>query len=576
MPDVDLVLLHAPSVYDFRRRPSMHGPISDVIPSTPIFEMYPIGFVSMVGYLEQHGYSARIINLAVKMLKNPGLDVEKLLSSLNTQAFGLDLHWLAHAAGSLDVAALIKKLHPDKPIILGGLSASYFHEEIIQRYPQVDYILRGDTTEKPLLRLMECIENGKEPEDVENLTWRTRQGGKKVNPLSFVPQNLDDLWIDYGAVVKMVVRHLDLESTLPYENFMDYPFTALLTCKGCAYNCITCGGSCYAFKTTYGRDSPVFKSPEKLVEEIRIVSEYFKAPLFLIGDLRQGGMRWAEEVLDGIRKEDLDNTVTYELFDAVPENYMKRLKESADSWTIEISPESHDDRLRGVMGKPYTAQQMEETIEKALAYGCRKVAVYFMVGLSGQTTDSVMESVDYCRRLYDMYRDDSRLLTFITPMAPFMDPGSIIYDAPEEYGYTRLYGTLTEHKNALYQPSWKMYLSYYTKWMSRDQIADATYDAMISMNRLKAERRITDPAKAEQISLGLEMARDIMRRIDGIVATAKSEAEREERYQQLRHEIEEAKKSTFLSKRELRMPGGAGIRFKGALVFLSRMLMGKT
>ena len=176
----------------------MHGPISDVIPSTPIFEMYPIGFVSMVGYLEQHGYNARIINLAVKMLKNPGLDVEKLLSSLNPQAIGLDLHWLAHAAGSLDVAALIKKIHPDKPILLGGLSASYFHEEIIQRYPQVDYILRGDTTEKPLLKLIECIENGEEPNDVENLTWRTRQGGKKINPLSYVPKNLDDMRIDYG------------------------------------------------------------------------------------------------------------------------------------------------------------------------------------------------------------------------------------------------------------------------------------------------------------------------------------------------------------------------------------------
>ena len=60
MPDLDLILLHAPSVYDFRERPAMYGPISDVIPSTPVFEMYPLGFVSMVGYLEQHGYHASI------------------------------------------------------------------------------------------------------------------------------------------------------------------------------------------------------------------------------------------------------------------------------------------------------------------------------------------------------------------------------------------------------------------------------------------------------------------------------------------------------------------------------------
>ena len=89
MPDLDLVLLHAPSVYDFRERFAMYGPISDVIPSTPVFEMYPLGFVSMVGYLEQHGYRVRIVNLAVKMLRNPRLDVEGLIAKLDAEAFGI-------------------------------------------------------------------------------------------------------------------------------------------------------------------------------------------------------------------------------------------------------------------------------------------------------------------------------------------------------------------------------------------------------------------------------------------------------------------------------------------------------
>ena len=291
MPKLDMVFLHAPSVYDFRERPAMYGPISDVVPSTPVFEMYPLGFVSMVGYLEQHGYHARIINLAVKMLKHPNLDVERLLEKLDAEAYGFDLHWLAHAAGSLDLASIVKKHHPDKPVLLGGLSSSYFHEEIIQNFPQIDYILRGDTTEKPLLDLMNHLEKGKQPEKVENLTWRDETGKAHVNPLSFVPTDIDDLWIDYGEVVKLVVRHRDLESTLPYDGFMEYPFTAVLTCKGCNYNCITCGGSCFSFKNFFGRDKAVMKSPEKLVEEMTIISEYFKAPLFLIGDLRQGGMR---------------------------------------------------------------------------------------------------------------------------------------------------------------------------------------------------------------------------------------------------------------------------------------------
>ena len=572
MPKTDLILLHAPSVHDFRDQPAMYGPISDVIPSTPVFEMYPLGFVSMVGYLEQNGYRARIINLAVKMLRNPRFDPEELIASLDPQVFGFDLHWLAHAAGALDLAEVVKKHHPDTPVLLGGLSASLYHEEIIEHFPQIDYILRGDTTEPPLLDLINHVSDDKEPEGVENLTWRSREGRKRVNPLSFVPDDIDDLWIDYGEVVKLVVRHGDLESSLPYENFMEYPFTAVLTCKGCNYNCITCGGSCYTFSRYFGRDRAVMKSPDRLVGEISIISEYFKAPIFLIGDLRQSGMRHAEEVLEKIREERLDNTVTYELFDAVPRDYMKKIARSAENWTLEISPESHDDHIRRVMGKPYTADQVEKTIQLGVEHGCKKFDIYFMVGLSQQTSQSALDSVEYSRRLYQRFGKEAGIYTFIAPMAPFLDPGSIIFDDPENYGFTQFYRNLREHKQALYQPSWKLYLSYQTEWMTRDEIAETTYEAMISMNALKAEHGVTDPEEASRVGVGLNLAWDIMRRIDAIIMSTSDEAERARMYQRLRGEIDETMKATGLAKRELRMPGTAGIRVKGALNYIVRLL----
>ncbi len=572
MTGVDLVLLHAPSVYDFRKLPAMYGPISDVVPSTPVFEMYPLGFVSMVGYLELNGYKARIVNLAVKMLKNPKFDAEKFIKKLDAKVFGFDLHWLVHTAGSLDMAEVVKKHHPDAPTLLGGLSASYFHEEIIEHFPQIDYILRGDTTEKPLLDLMNHISAGKEPETVENLTWRTRDGRKRINPMTFVPTEMDDLWVDYGQVMKLVLRHMDLESTLPYESFMEYPFTAVLTCKGCAYNCITCGGSCSAFKNFFNRDGPAHKSAEKLVEEITIINEFFKAPIFLIGDLRQGGRKWAEEVLDGIKKANIDNTITYELFDMVPDDWMKRLAGSTENWTLEISPESHDDRIRKIMGKPYTTAQMEDTIRNALAKGTEKLDIYYMVGLSDQTSESVLDSVAYTRHLYKEMGNNDKIFTFIAPMAPFLDPGSIIYENPRKYGFTRLYHNLREHKEALYQPSWKLYLSYHTDWMTRDQVAETTYEAMIRLNQLKVDVGINDEAYGRKVDDGLKMARGLMRTIDGIIETTSDLNERQMKYNALKIEIDEAMRSTGLAKRELRMPGLAGIRVKGAVKFLLKYL----
>ncbi len=175
MSRVDLVLLHAPSVYDFRERSIMFGPVSDMVPSTPIFEMYPLGFTTMAEYMERHGLRVRIVNLAVLMLNKPDFDVEAYLAKLDPVAFGIDLHWLPHAHGSIEVARVVKKLHPDTPVIFGGLSASYFHEELIT-YDAVDFVVRGDSTEEPMTRLMWALKGGGGFADIPNVTLEGRLG----------------------------------------------------------------------------------------------------------------------------------------------------------------------------------------------------------------------------------------------------------------------------------------------------------------------------------------------------------------------------------------------------------------
>lgn len=61
----DLVLIHAPSIFDFRDREMNYGPVSDLVPSTPVFEMYPIGFLSIMSNLCPRGYKIKIENIAL-------------------------------------------------------------------------------------------------------------------------------------------------------------------------------------------------------------------------------------------------------------------------------------------------------------------------------------------------------------------------------------------------------------------------------------------------------------------------------------------------------------------------------
>ena len=229
----DLVLLHPPSVYDFREARAEYGPISDLIFSTPAFEMYPIGFTSIASHLEAHGHNVRIVNIAQRMVSDPTYDAEAAIARLTPRIFGIDLHWLPHAHGALQLAEIVKRHHSTTPVVFGGLSSSHFHEELIQS-PFVDFVLRGDSTEGPMLDLLRTIMFGGDLEKISNLTWRRPDGTVVVNPLNHVPASLDIGPVpDIFYVARSVFKYWNLKDALPYSNWLDYPITALLTSRGC-------------------------------------------------------------------------------------------------------------------------------------------------------------------------------------------------------------------------------------------------------------------------------------------------------------------------------------------------------
>jgi len=110
-PEIDLLLLHPPSVYDFRTKSILYGPVSDMVPSSTVFEMYPIGFLTILSYLrERGGLQVRIVNLALRMMNNRRFDVRSFLARLSVKAVGIDLHWMPHAHGALEVPRVVKEV----------------------------------------------------------------------------------------------------------------------------------------------------------------------------------------------------------------------------------------------------------------------------------------------------------------------------------------------------------------------------------------------------------------------------------------------------------------------------------
>jgi len=470
MDSFDLILIHAPSVYDFRNRDDIlfaYLSNSEVVTVSQIYEMYPLGFKAMQTALQQQGKKVAIINLASMMLNKPELDVESYLRTLKARLFGIDLHWLAHAQGSLAVAQLLKKIHPDVPIVFGGLSASLFYQELIE-YPQVDFVVRGHEGSSATSSILDKMGNGGYG-DIQNLCWKDRSGNIVIN--EFCPPAIYDEQVNWSY------------SDAKINYYM------MLPGAGCEYNCTFCGGSNYTMKKYYGIQKGFAAKPlNVMLQELQTIKDA-PAKKKRVVTLHH----WFENI-DTLRKV-LDTlnggsirTIHYTLFNLISEDHIKLLAQYPMRPLFELSIESHSQEIRKACGKPaYSNQDLETWLDLLFRYNKKAVVeIYLMIGLPRQTPGAVIEDVAYAEHLLSKYVEYD-LNVYMCPMRPFLDPGSVIYDNPEQFGYTVLFNSLKDYEKALTVLHWKDSLNYETKWMSREEFVDVTYSACRALALIKQQ-----------------------------------------------------------------------------------------
>jgi hypothetical protein len=168
-----------------------------------------------------------------------------------------------------------------------------------------------------------------------------------------------------------------------------------------------------------------------------------------------------------------------------------------------------------------------------------------------------MNDAAYLRGLLGEFRHHKKVLPFISPLAPFVDPGSKVFENPQKYGYRMFYRTLEEHRQALKSPSWKYMLNYETEWMSRDEIVTSTYEAALSFNQLKLEYDLIAPKVAEGVEARARGAIDLMKAIDKIVSEHGFDSKE---IMPLKKEADRLSSSSICQKKELHWPAASFMR----------------
>jgi len=518
----DIVFLHPPSIYDFRERPMFPGPVAGTVHFTPVFTGIPIGLLSMAEYADRLGYRTRVFNIGEYMITDRNFDFKKFIGEIESDFIGIDLHFCVHSQGALRIAKICKEQKENARVVLGGLTASKFSEELMRKYPFVDYVIKGEA-EVPLIKLLEGREHG----SIENLVYRENDR-IKASERRWIAEDLDEFDFTRLDLVTPKEHITTLRSEVGVIKHWMTP-----VCRGCIFNCVSCGGSKYAYADLFHRERPVFRSKEKIVEDLEKLSRQGIESVFLFMDMRMGGKKYWKPLINEISTNASGiKYLTLELFTPADREFMSEIAKLNESIRVglSISPESGNDEVRANHGRHYTTENLMNTARLCRANGIG-LGVFFMFGLGTQTEQSLEDTFNAIKRLVEVNEEPGSGPGVRAQYGSMLllDPGSLAFNDPEKYGYKLIFENLEDYVRGMSSTSWTDWQSFYTEKLSRRQFLQLPIDFRKKMiDYYHSKGMISDEQKeVEDKKHNINMI--IMEELESI-SKLKNEKEKDNRY----------------------------------------------
>lgn len=527
MTEFDIIFIHPPAIYDFRKKAVLPGPIARTVPIyTHIFIMFPVGMISMASYLEEKELRVRIFNLAEKMLTERNLDVEKFIGSLKSKIYAIGLHWCVHSQGAIEIARLCKSLHPDSIVILGGLTATCFADEIVREFNFIDGVVRGEAEYAMYELVLNLQKHVKEEafKKTPNMTFKDSDGRIISTRLRNVMESLDQFEFARLDLVEPNAR--TLTSPLTGSMLWNLPI-----CRGCVENCVTCGGSKFSYSRLLNRESPAFRSPQRLLEDFMKLDELGIKSIFLFQDPRMGGESYVNELLKvfkGVRWSNIRN-VGVELFWPASKSYLESLKKSniAENVGLSISPESAADNVRFAQGRNYSTSDLIKTITCSKELGI-PIGVFFLLCLAHETYETVRGAWLLWEKILSLNfarpKTSGKISVDFGPMI-LLDPGSMAFFNPERHGYRIIFKNFPELHDGLNNFHWKFWINYETFNMNRSEIGRVILDSWEALSTIRWKLGLLADKEYELEMLRIRFEKATFKKIDEIISKKPEEVE---------------------------------------------------
>ncbi|SHM07213.1 radical SAM family uncharacterized protein [Caldanaerovirga acetigignens] len=182
--------------------------------------------------------------------------------------------------------------------------------------------------------------------------------------------------------------------------------------RGCGRNCRFCmAGYCYRI--------PRARKLERIIERAKFAAQLGKK-VGLVGAAVSDYPR-----IDELVKEFAKNNIKFSVSSLRADSLSKTLIEGLSSSghkTLTIAPEAGSQRLRNVINKGITEENVLDAVKLAEIYGIKNIKLYYIIGLPTETEEDIKEMIEFLIKVREIMAEgknkDGILTVSVNPFIP--------------------------------------------------------------------------------------------------------------------------------------------------------------